>query len=71
MICLTCFHHQPLSQSHPITSACVWSPSPEQLDQLRALLPAPALSRALVKAAPHQVEACGAFSPIEPTKDIP
>lgn len=65
MICHTCIHHQPLSQSHPITSACAWVPSPEQLDQLRALLPAPALSRALVQAAPHQVEACGAYQPTE------
>ena len=62
MICHTCDHYQPLSQSHPITSACAWSPSPEQLDQLRAILPAPALSRALVRPAPHQVEACGAHS---------
>ena len=29
------------------------------------------MSRALVQSAPHQVEACGAFSPIEPTKDTP
>lgn len=65
MICPGCIHHQPLSQSHPITSACAWSPSPEQLDQMRALLPAPALSRALVKAAPHQVEACGAYQSAE------
>ena len=62
MICLTCTNYRPLSQSHPITSACAWRPSPEQLDQLRTLLPAPALSRALVQPAPHQVEACGAFS---------
>ncbi len=66
MICTTCTHHQPLSQSHPITSACAWRPSPEQLDQLRAMLPSPALSRALVFAAPHQVEACGAFTEVSP-----
>ncbi len=61
MICPGCVHFQPLSQKHPITSACAWRPTPEQLDQLRALLPAPALSRALVQSAPHQVEACGAY----------
>ena len=61
MICPTCIHYHPLSQSHPITSACAWCPTPEQLDQLRAMLPAPALSRALVQAAPHQVEACEAY----------
>lgn len=65
MICLTCTNHRPLSQSHPITSRCAWVPSPEELDQLRALLPAPALSRALVQAAPHQVEACGAYQSTE------
>lgn len=62
MICPGCTNFHPLSQSHPINSACAWRPSPEQLDQLRALLPAPALSRALVQSAPHQVEACGAFA---------
>lgn len=65
MICPACTNYRPLSQSHPITSACAWRPSPEQLDQLRALLPAPALSRALVQSAPHQVEACGAYATSE------
>jgi hypothetical protein len=62
MICHNCAHYRPMSQSRPITAACEWRPSPDELDQLRALLPAAALSRALVQSAPHQVEACGTFT---------
>lgn len=65
MICTGCVHFQSMSQSRPISSVCAWAPTAEQLEQLRQILPAPALSRALVKAAPHQVEACGAFAPID------
>jgi len=66
VICPTRTNYRPLSQKHPITSACAWRPTPEQLDQLRALLPAAALSRALVQTSPNQVEACGAFTEIAP-----
>lgn len=64
MICPTCNHFLPLGQKNPISPRCVWGPSPEQLDALRAILPAPSLSRALVQPSPHEVEACGAHSPI-------
>lgn len=61
MICPTCIHYLPVSQKQPIAPVCDWAPSEEQIAHLRDLIPAPALSRALVQAAPHQVEACGAF----------
>lgn len=66
MICPTCIHYRPLSQRQPIAPVCAWIPSDEQLAHLRDLIPAPALSRALVFAAPHQVEACGAFEEVGP-----
>lgn len=61
MICPQCIHYRPVGRGQPIAPACAWRPTPEQLDQLRAMLPATALSRALAQAAPHQVEACGVF----------
>jgi len=64
MICPGCANYRPLSQQHPITSACVWQPTPEQDELLREILPAPARSRAVVQAAPVNVEMCGAFTPI-------
>lgn len=65
MICPGCVHYSPVSQAQPIAPRCAWAPTPEQDEQLRATLPAPMLSRALVQAAPHQVEACGAFTEIK------
>jgi hypothetical protein len=64
MICPTCTYYAPLGQPNPIAARCTWRPTPEQRDQLRAILPAPSLSRALVMPAPHQVEACGAFEEV-------
>ena len=61
MICPRCHHYRPLGQPQTIAPVCAWHPSPEQVDQLRAILPAPALTAALVMSAPYQVEMCGAF----------
>ena len=61
MICPTCHHHRPQGQSQPISPVCAWKPSPDDLTTLRAILPAPMLSRALVQTAPYQVEECAAF----------
>lgn len=62
MICPGCIHYRAVGTKQPIAPACAWRPTAEQLEQLRAILPAPALSRALAQAAPHQVEACGAIA---------
>ena len=61
MICPRCHHYRPLGQSQPIAPVCAWHPSPEQSAILRAILPAPALTAALVMSSPYQVEACGAY----------
>jgi len=62
MICPGCVNYRPLSQQHPITSACVWQPTLEEDAILSAILPAPARSRAIVQTAPVMVESCGAFT---------
>jgi len=65
MICPTCHHHRPAGHGQPIAPVCAWSPAPDQLDQLRAILPAPMFSRAIVQTAPNAVEACGAYLEIQ------
>lgn len=62
MICRACVFYLPTS-AHPIriAAACGWRPSGDELAALRALLPAPVLSLALVQRSPHEVEECGAF----------
>lgn len=60
-MCLQCQHYRPLSQSQPIAPACTWRPSPEQLEALLAILPAPHASRIRIMHSPYQVEACGAY----------
>jgi len=50
VICPGCVHYSPVSQAQPIAPRCAWAPTPEQDEQLRATLPAPMLSRALVQA---------------------
>ena len=62
MICPTCIYYHRLGQSHPIAPVCSWEPAADLVDQLRAILPAPALSRLLIKSTPNQVEACGAYA---------
>ncbi len=61
MICTTCIYYRRQGQGQPIAPVCTWRPSPEVLEQLRAMLPAPMLSRELVQAAPVGVEGCGVF----------
>lgn len=65
MICLGCVYYRPVSQAQPIAPRCAWAPTPEQEEQLRAILPAPMRSRALVQTAPYDVESCGAYLEIQ------
>lgn len=61
MICTRCTRYRPQGQSQPIAPVCAWHPSSDDLAKLRAILPAPMFSRAIVQTAPHVVEACGAY----------
>jgi len=65
VICPGCVHYRPVSQAQPIAPRCAWAPTPEQGEQLRAILPAPMFSRAIVQTAPNAVEACGAYLEIQ------
>jgi hypothetical protein len=65
MICATCQFYRRQGQGQPIAPVCTWRPSPEVLEQLRAMLPSPMLSRALVMASPVQVEGCGVYQSLE------
>lgn len=62
MICHGCIHFRPVSQKNPISPACGWQPSEEQIAMLRSILPAPVLSRAIVKPAPLDVVECSQFT---------
>ena len=62
MICPACVHYRPAGQGQPIAPRCAWQPTPEHLATLRAILPAPILSRALGQTAPYHVEECAALS---------
>lgn len=59
MICRSCLHFRPLSQSQPIAPVCTWRPSPEVLEALLAILPAPHASCINIMYSPYRVEACG------------
>ena len=61
MICPACHHYRPAGHGQPIAPVCAWKPSPDDLATLRAILPAPMFSRAIVQSAPNAVEACGAY----------
>jgi hypothetical protein len=65
MICPTCIYYAPLSQRNPISPACTWRPSPEQIEALLAILPAPHASRVHIMHSPYQVEACAAFASVD------
>lgn len=65
MICPACLHYRPMGNGHPVAPVCAWLPTPDQLAQLRAILPAPMRSRAVVQTAPYDVESCGAFAEIQ------
>lgn len=60
-ICPTCVHYLPVGQQNPIAPACMWRPTPEQLAELRAILPAPHMSLAMVRPTPLDVAECGQF----------
>ena len=65
MICTTCIYYRRQGQGQPIAPVCTWRPSPEVLEQLRAMLPSPMLSRMMVMCAPVQVEVCGVYQSME------
>ena len=60
-ICPACVHFLPVGQKNPIAPACMWRPDSEQEAALRAILPVPHLSRALVRPTPLDVVECGQF----------
>ena len=62
MICPSCIHYRPVSQTQQIAPVCAWRPTNEQRAELAAILPAPVLSRALVMPAPGNVDACPQYA---------
>lgn len=62
MICYGCIHFAPVSAKNPIAPACTWRPGLEDSWALKRILPAPALSRALVMPTPIDVGECPQFT---------
>lgn len=62
MLCLRCRRYKVADTSNPLTPLCLWKPSEEETAVLRAILPAPIMSRVKVQASPTcYVEQCPAF----------
>ena len=60
-ICPACVYYVPVGRSMPMAPACMWRPTLLEEADLRAILPAPHMSRALVRPTPVEVGECAQF----------